>query len=84
MSAEDSSSFEGLTYEQAHLVKMANQIAVNIPRRDDIPARLAAHVRSFWTPAMLADLEFLTREQPDIFDADVRVAAELLREGASA
>lgn len=84
MSVEDSSSFEGLTYEQTHLVKMANQIAANIPGRDDIPERLVAHVRSFWTPAMLADLEFLTREQPDIFDADVRVAAELLREGASA
>jgi hypothetical protein len=84
VSVEDSSSFEGLTYEQTHLVKMANQIAANIPGRDDIPEQLVAHVRSFWTPAMLADLEFLTREQPDIFDADVRVAAELLREGASA
>ena len=80
----DDSSVAGLDYEQSHLVKMANQIAANIPARTEIPEQIAAHIRSFWTPAMRADLEFLAHQQPDLFESDVQTAATLLRQGSQA
>lgn len=80
----DDPSAHGLNYEQSHLVKMANQIATNIPARSEIPAQIAAHIRNFWTPAMRADLEFLAHQQPDLFESDVQAAATLLRQGSQA
>jgi hypothetical protein len=80
----DGPSVGGLNYEQSHLVKMANQIAANIPARSEIPAQIAAHIRNFWTPAMRADLEFLAHRQPDLFEPDVQTAATLLRQGSQA
>ena len=34
-------------YKQAHLIKMANQIASNVPTREDVPAQISAHLRQF-------------------------------------
>lgn len=71
-----------LDHEQAHLIKMVNQIAENIPTRTDVPHQVATHLRSFWTPAMRAQVEELAREQPDEFLGDVQEAIELLRSEA--
>ena len=39
------------------LATMANQIARNLARDDDPVAATAAHISSFWTPAMIAMLQ---------------------------
>ena len=41
-----------------HLVKMANQIALNLGagHYDDAATRTAAHISRFWTPAMRRQL----------------------------
>lgn len=70
---------EGLDYEQRHLVKMANQIAMNVPGRTDIASQVATHMRSFWTPVMRADIAAIAREHPDELAADVHDALDQLR-----
>ena len=47
------------TDEIQHLVKMANQIAVNIgagASEDDTAASVENHIRRFWAPAMRAKI----------------------------
>ena len=42
-----------------HLVKMANQIALNMAAwgdEDDVARMTGEHMKKFWTPAMLAQL----------------------------
>jgi len=70
---------EGLDYEQRHLVKMANQIAMNVPGRTDIASQVARHMRSFWTPVMRAEIDEIAREHPDELAADVHGALDQLR-----
>ena len=43
----------------ASLVKMANQIATNVAHQghDAAVETLASHVKDFWAPSMLADLQ---------------------------
>jgi len=47
-----------------HLVKMANQIAANVPAltAEDRVAATAAHLKRFWTPAMIEHLRAHLRE----------------------
>lgn len=68
-----------LNYEQAHLVKMANQIAANVPNRDEVAEQIAAHLRSFWTPQMRVDITAIADDYPDVLDPQVRTALEILR-----
>lgn len=41
----------------ARLVDMANQIAMSVPDRDRAAEETAAHLRAFWTPAMIRSLD---------------------------
>lgn len=68
-----------LNYEQLHLVKMANQIASNVPNRSDVAGQVVTHMRSFWTPVMQADIQQIAREHPETLTADVHQALEQLR-----
>lgn len=70
---------EAMNYEKAHLIKMANQIAANIPIRRDIPEQIAGHLRNFWTPAMRAQIEELAREHPEDLVPNVHEALRYLR-----
>lgn len=72
-------SAAGLNYEQAHLVKMANQIAANVPNRSEVAEQVATHMRSFWTPEMRSDIEEIERDYPADLVPDVHVALEILR-----
>ena len=68
-----------LDYEQRHLVKMANQIAMNVPGRTNIASQVANHMRSFWTPVMRAEIGEIARQHPDELAADVHGALDQLR-----
>lgn len=63
----------------AHLVKMANQISASVPDRASVPEQTAAHLKTFWTPSMIAALAAHTRERPDAVEPSVLAALELLR-----
>ena len=65
-------------YKQQHLIKMANQIASNIPTKDDIPSQISAHMRQFWTSEMQQTLRDIAAETPDILSEDVRTALRSL------
>ena len=68
-----------LNYEQAHLVKMINQIAANVPDRHAVPEQVAAHVRNFWTPQMRVELEAIARDYPEALVPEVHTALDSLR-----
>jgi len=68
-----------LDYEQAHLVKMVNQIASNVPNRDDIAGQVANHLQTFWTPVMLADIIEIARSHPQELAAQVHDALDRLQ-----
>ncbi len=78
-SRDDTVNEDSLNYDQAHLVKMVNQIAANVPNRDEAPAQIAAHLRSFWTPQMRIDITAISDDYPDLLDPQVRTALEILR-----
>ena len=65
-------------YKQQHLIKMANQIATNIPTRKDIPGQISAHMRQFWTSEMLQTLREIAAETPDVLTEDVHNALQSL------
>ena len=67
-----------LDYTQQHLVKMVNQIASNVPLREDVAGQIVDHVTRFWTPTMCADLTQICRDQPEILAAEVHAALALL------
>ena len=63
-----------------HLVKMANQIAASVPAPTPEAriASAAAHLKRFWTPAMLAKLKEHARQHAgDLSPEAVKVAAAL-------
>lgn len=59
---------------------MSRQIAVNnaaLPREQAV-ARIAGHLRSFWTPSMIADIQAYAATGPEDLDPLLRDAlAEL-------
>ena len=65
-------------YKQQHLIKMANQIATNIPTREDIAGQISAHMRQFWTSEMLQTLREIAAETPDILSEEVHSALQSL------
>ena len=65
-------------YKQAHLIKMANQIASNVPTREDVPAQISAHMRQFWTSEMQKTLRQIASETPDLLSEDVHNALQSL------
>lgn len=68
-----------LNYEQAHLVKMINQIAANVPNRSEVAEQVAAHLRSFWTPEMRQDIQTIGHDYPDVLIPAAHEALEFLR-----
>ena len=67
-----------LDYTQQHLVKMANQIAGNVPSPDDVAGQIADHVTRFWTPVMRSDLGRIGREEPGVLASEVHAALAVL------
>jgi formate dehydrogenase subunit delta len=43
---------KAVTGETAHLVSMANDIAINLSFHDDADERIADHINRFWAPRM--------------------------------
>ncbi len=66
-----------LDYSQQHLIKMANQIAGNMPSRENVPAQIVQHMAQFWTPPMRADLKQLAEQLPDSLNGEVLAALAL-------
>lgn len=66
-----------------HLVRMANQISANVPDREAPATQTAAHLASFWTPAMIDNLAQRVEAQPEAVTPGVRAALAILRPGAT-
>ena len=63
---------------EASIKRMANQIAANLKYRTDASESITAHLKSFWTPQMIAELKTLTSKDPQDFDEIInKVAASL-------
>ena len=43
---------DAMTGETAHLVTMANDIAINLSFHEDADERIADHINRFWAPRM--------------------------------
>ena len=65
-------------YKQQRLIKMANQIASNVPTREDAPAQVSQHMRQFWTTEMKQTLREIAAGTPDILSEDVHTALRFL------
>ena len=63
----------------ARLVDMANQIAMSVPDRDRAAEETAAHLRAFWTPAMIRSLDERAATGRSGLRAEVTDALALLR-----
>ncbi len=68
-----------MTQHDPHaLVKMADQIARNIPNRAHVAKATSEHIKSFWAPSMITTLTDYSHKHPEEVSADVRGAlAEL-------
>ena len=62
--------------EHQRLVKMANQIASNIPTRTEVAAQVGHHLRQFWTPGMRAMLLQIADDTPEQLSPEVHAALE--------
>lgn len=62
------------------LTRMAAQIAANCSGLTDeqATARITEHLRSFWTPGMIAELSDYERDHPGDLDARVSTALSAL------
>ena len=56
------------------LVKMADQIARNIPDRAHVAKATSEHMKSFWAPSMITTLTDYSHKHPEEVSADVRGA----------
>ncbi len=66
------------------LVRMANQIAANVPDPAHAGEQTAAHLRTFWAPVMIDDLAAIVHGNPAAVTPPVLEALAALRpEGAS-
>lgn len=68
----------GVVEQDARLVVMANQIANNVPLGGDVSEQVAEHIRKFWTDAMRADLQRITKQSSDQLREEVVAAVALL------
>jgi len=65
-----------LDERQAHLVKMANQIAANAPVPAAAANQVATHLRTFWTPQMRQDLHDLAHRHPQLLRPEVHAGLD--------
>ncbi|MBU3687713.1 MAG: formate dehydrogenase [Mycobacterium sp.] len=65
------------------LVRMAQQIARNNAALgpDRAAAKIAGHLQSFWTPAMIDELRAFAAADPGDLDADVLAALDRIDRG---
>lgn len=59
---------------------MANQISRNVPDQAHAAQQTAAHLRTFWTPAMIAALADEVRTDTSDVRPEVTAALALVRE----
>jgi formate dehydrogenase subunit delta len=63
-------SNKAVTREVAHLVSMANDIAVNLSFHADADEKIADHINRFWAPRMRALLlEYAAGGEQDLSEA---------------
>ncbi len=63
-------SNKAVTREVAHLVSMANDIAVNLSFHTDADEKIADHINRFWAPRMRALLlEYAAGGEQDLSEA---------------
>ncbi len=60
------------------LKKMAEQIARNIPDRSHVTQAVGEHMRTFWAPSMIAELDAHVGMHPEEVSAEVRGALKYL------
>jgi hypothetical protein len=58
---------------------MANQIAASVPVQARATELTTAHLRTFWAPSMIAELDDLVRHEGALVSEPVRGALEALR-----
>jgi len=56
------------------LVKMANQIALNIPGSRDTSQAVGAHLVKYWAPSLIATLQDYVVSHPNEVSEEVRAA----------
>lgn len=67
-----------LRMAEASIKRMANQIAANLKNRSDANESIKTHLKSVWTPKMIAELKVLTSSNPEDFEEIiVEIAASL-------
>lgn len=69
-----------------HLVKMANEIALNSPRQEEQLAAdfVLSHLRRFWAPSMLQQLADYAANGSDDLQPAVKKALQRLTQSAKA
>lgn len=60
------------------LVKMANQIALNIPDRTNTSQAVGAHLLKYWAPSLIATLQDHIASYPEEVSEEVRQALQTL------
>lgn len=60
------------------LSKMAEQIVRNIPDRSHVTQAVGEHMRTFWAPSMIAELDAHVGKHPEEVSAEVRGALKYL------
>lgn len=59
---------------ESSVVRMANQIALNVPDRANAAAATATHIRTFWAPSLIEDLQAEVDDDPTCVN-DIVLAA---------
>jgi formate dehydrogenase subunit delta len=71
---------EAYEMQPARVARLANDIAVQFPHQTDAQAAetIAAHIKTFWEPRMVAELAALARRADSGLAERARAAAQLL------
>ena len=56
---------------------MANQIAGNMPTRENVPAQIVQHMMQFWTRPVRADLKKIAENKAESLSDEVLAALAL-------
>lgn len=62
------------------LIKMVEQIARNIPDRSHVTQAVGEHMRTFWAPSMISQLDAYVDKHPQEASAEVRGALKYLKQ----
>ena len=70
-----------MTVQVEKLLRMAEQIAVNMAYTDDrdiVAGKIADHLRRFWDPRMLEAIKAYHSEHPEALSPELSVAVDAL------